>query len=197
MSKHIKTRIVNKHALEAEWVSSADFVPLKGELIVYDAEVDAAGNTLELPEGRTVPYTYERVKLGDGFTPINRLPFISGSIYIGSGDMPDGYDIQIDPDGEITEIINGKSAYEYAREGGYTGTEAEFTQLLGNIATIDGRINSHNSNASAHSDIRSSLSSLSAEITSLKSSIVTVHSGTEAAMTSSVGSDGDVYLVTE
>lgn len=30
---------------------------------------------------------------------------------------------------------DGKSAYEYAQEGGYTGTEAEFTQALGNIGS--------------------------------------------------------------
>jgi len=30
---------------------------------------------------------------------------------------------------------DGKSAYEQAVEGGYTGTEAEFKQALANIAT--------------------------------------------------------------
>lgn len=46
-------------------------------------------------------------------------------------------------------------------------------------------------------DLRTTIDSLSSEIAELKASIVTVHSGTAAAMTSSVGSDGDVYLVTE
>lgn len=41
-------------------------------------------------------------------------------------------------DGTLVDIpfgkgANGKSAYQYAKDGGYTGTEAEFTQLLGNL----------------------------------------------------------------
>ena len=51
----------------------------KGELIIYDIEVDEDGNTLELPTdevyGRTTPYTYERFKLGDGKTTAINLPF--------------------------------------------------------------------------------------------------------------------------
>lgn len=46
-----------------------------GEVIVYDAEVDAEGRTLSLPTGRTAPYTYERFKIGDGKTNVNDLPF--------------------------------------------------------------------------------------------------------------------------
>lgn len=39
------------------------------------------------------------------------------------------------PDGREEEVpfgrgLNGKSAYEYAKEGGYTGTEAEFAAKL-------------------------------------------------------------------
>lgn len=55
------------------------------------------------------------------------------------------------------------------------------------------KVYGNNSNIALMSDI----DSLSSEIANLKASIVTVHSGTEAAMTSSVGSDGDVYLVTK
>ena len=38
---------------------------------------------------------------------------------------------------------------------------------------------------------------LSSEIADLKASVVVVYSGTEAAMTASIGEDGDIYLVTE
>ena len=42
-----------------------------------------------------------------------------------------------DADGNVTEIpaiqgADGKSAYEYAQDGGYTGTEEEFAQLMAN-----------------------------------------------------------------
>jgi hypothetical protein len=59
-------------------------------------------------------------------------------VYVGSGEMPDGYNVQIDPDGEVIEVINGKSAYAYAKDGGYTGTEAEFSADLAAIpAKVD------------------------------------------------------------
>ena len=105
----------------------------------------------------------------------------STGVYVGSGDMPEGYHLQIDPDGEETDFIphvgangnwfvgdtdlnvpatgpagpagepgatgpagpagsdgdDGKSAYQYAVEGGYTGTEAEFAaKLAAEIPTV-------------------------------------------------------------
>lgn len=75
MSKTTFTRIVNKHDLEANWIKAVNFTPLSGELIIYDVEVDSNGNTLELPSGRTVPYTFQRLKIGDGVTNVNSLPF--------------------------------------------------------------------------------------------------------------------------
>ena len=101
----------------------------------------------------------------------------SSGVYVGSGDMPGGYNLQIDPEGEETDIIpyigangnwfvgdtdlnvpatgpigpvgdtgatgpagpagsdgqdgvDGKSAYQYAVEGGYTGTEEAFAAKL-------------------------------------------------------------------
>lgn len=41
----INTRIQHKHDLEINWLKATDFIPLAGELI-YDKEVDAAGNVL-------------------------------------------------------------------------------------------------------------------------------------------------------
>lgn len=81
----INTRIVNKHDLEVNWLKAKNFRPEKGELIVYDIEVDENGNTLTavvdgktvpaLPNGRTTPYAYERFKLGDGIHYVNELSF--------------------------------------------------------------------------------------------------------------------------
>jgi hypothetical protein len=80
MSKRINTRICNKHDLEVNWLRTEDFIPLQGELIIYDREIDSAGNILELPTaftGRVTPYTYERVKVGDGITDVKYLPFLA------------------------------------------------------------------------------------------------------------------------
>lgn len=73
----INSRIVQKHAYEAEWIAAADFVPRKGELIIYDAEVVDENNTaIPLPEDRNdFLYDYARFKIGDGQTKINDLPF--------------------------------------------------------------------------------------------------------------------------
>ena len=77
--KKFKTRIIHKHEPEVNWLKATEFIPMKSELIVYDAEADKNGKLLEgitLPEGRTIPYTYARIKMGDGVTKVNDLPFV-------------------------------------------------------------------------------------------------------------------------
>lgn len=83
MSKTFNGRIVHKHDIEYNWMQATNFTPIQGELIIYDSEVDADGNNLDLPEGRTEPYTYERFKIGDGITNVNALPFTT-NIYVQS-----------------------------------------------------------------------------------------------------------------
>lgn len=68
--------------------------------------------------------------------------------------------------------VPGKTAYEAAKEGGYTGTEEEFAQILANAATTDyvdeaigkipapdvsGQIEEHNTDEEAHPDIRTTV----------------------------------------
>ena len=59
-NKTIKTRIIQKHAVESDWLKATNFIPLKGELIIYDADATC---------------TYPRFKVGDGITNVNDLPF--------------------------------------------------------------------------------------------------------------------------
>jgi len=61
--KNIKTRIQNKHDTEANWQQATNFVPMAGEIIVYDADST---------------YSYERFKIGDGKTLVMNLPFAGG-----------------------------------------------------------------------------------------------------------------------
>lgn len=78
MAKSVKTRIQNKHDSKAHWEQAANFVPLAGELIVYEADYDAASN----PTGSKAP----RIKIGNGVvdadtgavsgTTVNNLPFV-------------------------------------------------------------------------------------------------------------------------
>ena len=70
--KMLKTRIQHKHEPEANWLQATNFIPLAGELIVYDAD-----------ETHSKP----RFKIGDGVrnpdtgkiegTNVNDLPFVT------------------------------------------------------------------------------------------------------------------------
>ena len=61
----LRTRLVNKHDIEANWLKATNFTPLVGEIVVYD------------PDGN---YDYPRIKIGDGKTNINSLPFIKDGV---------------------------------------------------------------------------------------------------------------------
>lgn len=60
MSKRILTRIQQKHDVEANWNKATSFVPLAGEVIIYEPDEN---------------YTYARFKIGDGETFLTDLPF--------------------------------------------------------------------------------------------------------------------------
>lgn len=58
--KRIYGRLIQKHDIESNWLKATNFIPEKGEIIVYDIDEN---------------YTYERFKIGDGATNVNTLPF--------------------------------------------------------------------------------------------------------------------------
>lgn len=62
--KIFNTRIIHKHDTEANWKKATNFIPKQGELIVYDPDEN---------------YTYSRLKIGDGITKVNNLPFHAGT----------------------------------------------------------------------------------------------------------------------
>ena len=91
MPKNIKTRIQNKHDLEVNWNAATGFIPLKGELIVYDIEVDenkqpitklidGVEKTVYELAGRSTPCTHERFKIGDGINLAKDLPFTTDTM---------------------------------------------------------------------------------------------------------------------
>ena len=55
-NKTIKTRIINKHDTSANWSKAVNFIPKKGEIIIYD--------------------DLRKVKVGDGTTLVSSLPFV-------------------------------------------------------------------------------------------------------------------------
>lgn len=59
-NKTFQGRIVQKHDTKANWEKATNFIPLKGEIILYD----------DLNE----------IKIGDGTTKINDLDFFASAI---------------------------------------------------------------------------------------------------------------------
>ena len=59
--KILKSRIIHKHDIEANWRLATNFSPLQGEIIIYD------------PDENNINH---RVKIGDGVTNVNDLKFI-------------------------------------------------------------------------------------------------------------------------
>lgn len=61
-NKTFQGRIVQKHDIEANWKKATNFIPLKGEIIVYD--------------------DLNKIKIGDGSTKINDLKFDTATFYV-------------------------------------------------------------------------------------------------------------------
>ena len=66
-TKEFFTRIQHKHDIEANWIKAVNFTPLNGEIVVYDKDTT---------------HNYARIKIGDGETKINNLPFFDALVAI-------------------------------------------------------------------------------------------------------------------
>ena len=86
-TKELFTRIQHKHDIETNWIKAVNFIPLAGEIIIYDKD-----------EG----HDYTRIKIGDGSTKINELPYHS------IGDVT-GLQTVLDGKVPISRTINGKA----------------------------------------------------------------------------------------
>ena len=65
VTKNIQSRVIHKHDIETNWIKAVNFIPERGEIIVYDIDDN---------------YTYERFKIGDGIQNVNNLPFLNAAI---------------------------------------------------------------------------------------------------------------------
>ena len=72
----LKVRVQHKHDIEANWDKASNFVPRDGEIIIYKADENN---------------TAARIKIGDGKTSVNNLPFFKGEYSGINGDytIPD------------------------------------------------------------------------------------------------------------
>lgn len=68
-NKSLNTRIKNKSDTAANWALATNFIPMEGEVIIYE------------PDSST---PYARVKVGDGVTPVTELLFTTPTFSINS-----------------------------------------------------------------------------------------------------------------
>lgn len=59
-SKEFNSRIIHKHDVEVNWNKAVNFIPMIGEIIIYDIDEN---------------HSVERFKVGDGKTTAMNLPF--------------------------------------------------------------------------------------------------------------------------
>ena len=62
---NMKARISQLHKTESEWNLLQNFIPFSGELIIFDPDQQ---------------YDYARIKIGDGSTKLQDIPFFVGQI---------------------------------------------------------------------------------------------------------------------
>jgi hypothetical protein len=83
----------------------------------------------------------EWLKFGDGATPWNDLPYKMGprgksGVYIGSGDMPDDYDAQIDPNGEVFDIGSIAEAIDTKMDKFAEVTQDQTSTTIDNVGQL-------------------------------------------------------------
>lgn len=130
--KRLNTRIVHKHAVEADWLKATGFIPMAGELIVYDADAD---------------YSYERIKIGDGTSNVNSLPFVDDALRATLVELINAVDDKVDAVStlvgdtsvatQITSAISSKSDVGHTHDDVYY-TESEIDAKLDEINTSIG-----------------------------------------------------------
>ena len=79
--KILNTRIVHKHDVAENWSKASNFIPKQGELIVYDIDSQ---------------HTYERIKIGDGKTNVNALPFVEDALRTVLIEQINDVDVKVD-----------------------------------------------------------------------------------------------------
>lgn len=84
--KTLKTRLLMKNDTAINWAKATNFIPKAGEIIIYN----------ENPP---------KIKIGDGKTKVNSLPFISSSVYVGDTEPTENYDLWIDTSTGSASVI--------------------------------------------------------------------------------------------
>lgn len=106
--KRIVGRAVQKHDVEKNWQKATNFTPMAGEVIIYDRDDNVTDESL-----RGV-YYYERIKIGDGVTNVNALPFVDDSLRVKIIDLINEVDEKTDNIGALVGDISVSDQIEEA-----------------------------------------------------------------------------------
>lgn len=108
----LKTRIQNRHDTEANWTTASNatkpFIPLKGEVIVYDPDTT---------------HTTPRVKIGDGVTKVGNLAFV-------------GSDISKYVTTDINQTISGNKLFLNPIQVGGSSNLEDYTKITSTDITV-------------------------------------------------------------
>ena len=111
--KNIKARFSQKHDIEENWQKATGFIPKAGEIIVYDVDAN---------------HVRPRVKIGDGTTFVNDLPFTGVGLSTG----------------ENSEIFNdyenNKALGKYSSAKGLSTVAGAKGYYVQNLDTLNRRI---------------------------------------------------------
>lgn len=113
IEKELKARIVHKHDTEVNWSKATNFIPKQGEIIIYDKDSN---------------YDYERIKIGDGTTLVNNLPFYGSSIENILDGIANG---SVRTSSSTTESIDYKLGTAAFAEGSGTKANGNFSHAEG------------------------------------------------------------------
>lgn len=126
--KTLNTRIIHKHDTEINWSKATNFIPKKGEIIIYDKDNN---------------YNYERIKVGDGTTLVNNLPFYGSSIENILDGIASGSVRTSSSTTESTDYKLGTAAFAEGKDtkakGNYSHAEGYSTTASGAYSHAEGR----------------------------------------------------------
>ena len=129
MSLNISARVKHKHDTAANWALLTEFIPMDGEIIIYDED--------DL-------YDYKRIKIGNGVDTVNTLGFVIHEEYAKKADIPsiEGLASESYVDAKVGELFqnvsNGKEliASAITDKGVYASDDDTFKDLSDKIGLI-------------------------------------------------------------
>lgn len=99
-------------------------------------------------------------------------PAGSSGVYVGSGEMPEGYNVQIDPNGSPSEILAIDTTLTQSGQAADAAAVGDAIRSLSEeiVTTAASQVSAHNTGADTHSDIRLLIQGLTDRLNALADS---------------------------